>query len=77
MAQYNMKKKMFLLVFVSLMIILSSCVKKQEETDVIEDVTEITDDVEYRVILGDECFEEYLPLLEGKRVALFTIRAAS
>ena len=72
MAQYNLKKKMFLLVFISLMIILSSCVKKQEETDVIEDVTEITDDVENRVILGDECFEEFLPFLEGKRVALFT-----
>lgn len=25
-----------------------------------------------RVILGDECFEEYLPLLENQRVALFT-----
>ena len=28
--------------------------------------------VEQRVILGDEQFEAYLPLLEGKRVALFS-----
>ena len=71
MTQNNMKNKMFLLLVISLMIILSSCTRKQEETEVIEDVTEITDDVENRVILGDECFDEYLPLLEGKRVAPF------
>ena len=35
--------------------------------EIAESVTENTE-----VILGDEQFEEYLPLLEGKRVALFT-----
>ena len=35
--------------------------------EIAESVTEKTE-----VILGDEQFEEYLPLLEGKRVALFT-----
>ena len=36
-------------------------------SEIAESVTENTE-----VILGDEQFEEYLPLLEGKRVALFT-----
>ena len=30
------------------------------------------DEVSERVILGDERFDEYLPILEGKKVALFT-----
>ena len=33
-----------------------------------DNVSEESDEV----ILGDECFEEYIPMLEGKRVALFS-----
>ena len=41
-----------------------------EEELVSETAEPVTENTE--VILGDEQFEEYLPLLEGKRVALFT-----
>ena len=37
---------------------------------VLEPAESVTENTE--VILGDEQFEEFLPLLEGKRVALFT-----
>ena len=44
-------------------------VSNQETPD---SVTEIPAPERAEVIFGDEQFEEYLPLLEGKRVALFT-----
>ncbi len=42
-----------------------------EEVDESISVEE-TDIIDQRVILGNERFDEYLPLLEGKKVALFT-----
>ncbi len=42
-----------------------------EEVDESISVEE-TDIIDQRVILGDERFDEYLPMLEGKKVALFT-----
>ena len=42
--------------------------KKGPESEPVEDVPKASLDV----ILGDEQFDEYIPLLQGKRVALFT-----
>lgn len=41
------------------------------QLDLISETTDTSEAPEPEVILGDEQFDEYLPLLEGKRVALF------
>ena len=65
----NNIKKLSILLVVMMTIFLSACTTKKEE---IEENKEEEIVEEKRLIIGNERFEEYLPLLEGKRVALFT-----
>lgn len=64
-----MMKKTVLSLIMTVLIV-SGCAPKDPEPPIEDPVIEKTE--EERIILGDERFTEYLPLLEGKRVALFT-----
>ena len=66
----NMRKYKSFIILAAVFLILTSC-RKDDKTEIIEENTteEISDD---SIICGDERFADYLPLLEGKRVALFT-----
>ena len=63
------RKSLLIIVVFFLFLSLSGCDnKKSEETETVVE-NEIED---VSLVLGDERFEEYLPLLENKRVALFS-----
>ena len=63
--EFNKYLRSLLLIFLSVSLV--GC--KEKEVIVIEDKEE---PVTKRLILGDERFDEYLPLLAGKRVAIFS-----
>ena len=59
-----MKKCLIKFMIISFVLCLFGCRQKE----IIEDIPQVDDSL----ILGDERFEEYLPMLKNKRVALFT-----
>lgn len=71
--------KRLLVVLVSLMVVAacascgsSSAPVEEPESSTSASASEEHPEDQHRVVLGDEQFEEYLPLLEGKKVALFS-----
>ena len=61
-----MKKHILIILIILGCFTLLSCRKKDDKEDIIEP------NEESRLVLGDERFDEYLPLLKDKRVVLFT-----
>ncbi len=72
-----MKRKVLVFILLLALIATSGCAKKENATSEpgtqeTAEESETTGEPEGRVILGNEQFDEYIPLLDGKRVALFS-----